>query len=326
MSDSRKKRPEWEKYCVGEPSTREGWVNVDCSPFDTVSHVTHVCDAFRIFEDRKLRANLVTDESKLNHTRTLVTWLSPNTYPYGSHFGTIAFEFDWNELVQDMKFYWIGPYRGMNGFRMLVTDNEPPVDLKEYRPEKDKGPLLHDGDNWYWNGKKFGQFLFDRDLLLDECKTVKFVSHHDDWCKKNATVCEEKGLLGHQAGAPLLARLISQGVIHGKTSSRRLFLKRGKLHKDAENAWGNIVRAFIRVETGGKVTSKDDTASPLVTAMLDRYGTKRKIKQLGSLFRSTEELELTLRIRIAKAFDILLENVTDSEGRLTFPGSESLKK
>jgi hypothetical protein len=38
------------------------------------------------------------------------------------------------------------------------------------------------------------------------------------------------------------------------------------------------------------------------------------LKQLGSLFRSIEELELTLRIRVAKAFDIPVENVTDFDG------------
>jgi hypothetical protein len=314
MTDSKKKRPEWEEYCVGEPSTRSDWINVNCCPFETVYHVAHVFDAFRILEDRRLRSTLVTDESKLNQTRCSVTWLSPNTWNNGSHFGNIAFAFDWKELIRGKKFYWIGPYR-TNGFRMFVTDDEPPVDLKEYRPGKDDGPLLHDigSSTWYWNGEKFGQFMFDGDLLLEECKTIKFVNHKDDSCKKSGRSCKEMGLLGHQAGAALLSRLIAQNVIHGKGSLRRLFLNRGKLHKDAEAAWGNILRAFIRVETTGKLTHKDEAASPLVTAMLDRYGTKRKIKQLGSLLRSTEELELTLRHRMAKAFDIPIENVTDSE-------------
>src|SRR5713226_2423137 len=125
MSDSRKKRPEWEDYRVGEPSTTPGWVNVNCSPFDTVYHVAHVCDAFRIFEDKRLRSTLVTDESKLNQTRCSVTWLSPNTWNNGSHFGNIAFAFDWQALIQGKRFYWIGgvPYRTKT-FRILIMDDE----------------------------------------------------------------------------------------------------------------------------------------------------------------------------------------------------------
>ncbi|HLJ27483.1 MAG TPA: hypothetical protein VKY85_12290 [Candidatus Angelobacter sp.] len=317
MSDWKRKRPEWEEYCVGEPSTRSDWINVNCCPFETVYHVAHVFDAFRIFEDRRLRATLVKDEDKLNKTRSSVTWLSPNTWSNGSHFGNIGFAFDWKELMQGKKFYWIGgmPYRTKT-FRILVTDDEPTVDLKQYRPEKDNGPLYHDtaSGTWYWNGETAGQFMFDGDLWLEECKAVSFVNHKDDSCKKNGRSCSDMGLQGHQAGAALLSRLIAQNVIHGKGSLRRLFLKGGKLHRDAEAAWGNILRAFNRVETVGKLTRKDEAASPLVTAMLDRYGTKRKIKQLGSLFRSTEELELALRIRVAKAFDIPVENVTDSGG------------
>ena len=49
------RKREWERCSVGEPSTKPNFTNPDCCPFDTVYHIAHVSDAFRIFEDRKIR-------------------------------------------------------------------------------------------------------------------------------------------------------------------------------------------------------------------------------------------------------------------------------
>lgn len=316
MPEPKKKRPEWEQYCVGEPSSTPNWTNTDCCPLDTVYHIAHVSDAYRIFEDRRIRATLVQDESKLNKTRSSVTWLSPNTWSNGSFYGNIRFEVDWRELIEGKKFYWVEAMKySPVAYRILITSDKPALDLELYRPEKDKGPLYYDSANdaWYCNRDLTGEFMLDEDLSLAECKTVEFENHHDRICKKEGSSCKDLGLERYQAGARLLSRLIAQNVIHAKGSLRRLFLDKGKLHADAEVAWGNILRAFNRLETTGKLTPKDDAASPLVTAMLDRYGRKRDIKRLGSLFRSSEELELTLRIRVSKTFDIPIENVTDSD-------------
>lgn len=148
-------------------------------------------------------------------------------------------------------------------------------------------------------------------VWLGECQTIAFENHHDRICKRRDGGCGQLGRERYGAGASLLSRLIGQGAL--TEPLRRLFLDKKKLHPEAERAWGCIVRSFCRVETNGHLTHKDDAASPIVTAMLDRYGTRRNIKQLGSLFRNSKELELTLRHRVAKAFGIPVENVTDSE-------------
>lgn len=318
MTASKKKRPEWEEYCVGEPSSNPDRFNVNCRPLKSVYHIAHVSDAYRIFEDRRLRATLVTDESKLKETRSSVTWLSPNIWFGGSFYGNIRFEFDWNELIQGKQFYWVEVmHYSIVAYRILITDREPVLDLDRYRPEKDKGPLQYDAENnaWYCNGDFTGEFMFDGDLWLAECKTVDFVNHHDRTCKKDGPTCKDFELVSHHAGAGLLSRLIGQNVIHKKNSLRRLFLneKEEALHSDAETAWGNILRSFGRIKTSGKLTHESEAASPLVAALLDRYGTGRDFKKLGSLFRNTEELELALRKRVASAFAIPLKNVTDSE-------------
>lgn len=309
-----KKRPEWEEYCVGEI----GDFSTTCRPFETVYHIAHVSDAYRIFEDRRLRATLVRDESKLNKTRSSVTWLSPNTWANGSFYGNIRFEFDWKDLIEGKQFYWVEvmPY-SPKAFRILVTDEKPALDLELYRPDKDNGPLYHDkkSDTWYWNGELTGEFMFDGDLRLKKCKTVSFDNHHHRTCKRDGSSCPDMKRDRYGAGAALLSQLIAQDVVHAGGLMGRLFLdeEQQKLHFDAEAAWGNIIRAFNRIKASGKLTNEDEVATPLVAAMLDMYGTGREFKKIGSLFRSTEELELTLRKRVAKAFDISLKNMTDSE-------------
>jgi hypothetical protein len=314
MSDSRKKRPEWEEYSVGEP----GDFSTTCRSFETVYHIAHVSDAFRIFEDRRLRATLVRDESKLKETRSSVTWLSPNTWANGSFYGNVRFEFDWKKLVQDKRFYWVEVMDySPKAFRILVTNEKPSLDLELYRPEKDDGPLYHDTDEdkWYWNGEMTGEFMLDGDLPLSECKTVSFDSHHHRTCKKDGPSCADMNRERYGAGAALLSRLIAQNVIYANGRLRRLFLneEEAALHFDAEASWGNILRAFNKIKTKGKLTHTDESAPPLLAAMLDMYGAGRDIKKIGSLFYSTDELELALRRLVAKALDMPLKNVTDSE-------------
>lgn len=311
------KKPEWEEYCVGE----SGEFSTTCRPFETVYHIAHVSDAYRIFEDRRLRATLVRDESKLNKTRSSVTWLSPNTWANGSFYGNIRFEFDWKDLIQDKKFYWVEVmHYSPKAFRILVTDEKPALDLERYRPERDKGPLYHDRENdtWYWNGEMTGEFMLDGDLPLSKCKKVSFDNHHHQTCKKDGRSCPDINRERSRAGAALLSRLISQNVIHGNLRLSRLFLdeEEERLHSDADAAWSRILHSFSRVKPSGKLTHENEAAPLFVEAMLDMYGAGRDIKDIkniGSLFRSGEELELTLRKQVAKALDIPLKNVPDSE-------------
>jgi len=53
-----------------------------------------------------------------------------------------------------------------------------------------------------------------------------------------------------------------------------------------------------------RLAYSDISASSLVTAMLDRFGTGRKVNELGLFFRSNEDLELAVRHEAAKAFGI----------------------
>ncbi len=63
------------------------------------------------------------------------------------------------------------------------------------------------------------------------------------------------------------------------------------------------------IQTTGRITQTNSPASPVVAAMLDRFGTDRSREELGSLFVSNEELELALRHRASEAFGIPVDKV-----------------
>jgi phosphatidylserine/phosphatidylglycerophosphate/cardiolipin synthase-like enzyme len=164
--EAKKDRPEWEDYSVGEPSSNPDRPNADCYPLETIYHIAHVSDAFRIFQDRRIRSTLVGDESKLKKTRSSVTWLSPNTWANGSFYGNVRFDFDWKKLVEGKRFYWVEAMKyAPVAYRILIAEQKPDLDLERYRPETDKGPLYYDSkhDKWYCNIDNLtGEFMLDQ--------------------------------------------------------------------------------------------------------------------------------------------------------------------
>lgn len=304
---------EWKQFAVGEPSAFDNRINVDCCPFETVSHVCHIHDAFRIFEDDEVRPSLVADESKLRSTRTSVTWLSPNTWVNGSRYGNISFNYNWSELIRGKNFYWVEAithYRPA-AFRILITDDSPAMVLKQYAPRKFEGPLAYDKARaiWYRNGKYTGEFMFDGALPLSACVSVTFERHHDRYCNQKPA-CSRLGEEGYKSGAMLLARLIGQHVISPqKPHLTQLFLENKRKSKhllpDAIRAWGHIIKSLrVSKDEAGTVTHKHPAALYLASAILDRWGSERTkgARTLSNLFRSSDELRHTLSERAARAF------------------------
>jgi hypothetical protein len=123
MKDPQRAHHEWSRYKVGTPSTLLNWTNPDCSPLDTVYHICHVDEAFRDFEDDRIWASLVRDESRLRKTRACVSWLSSNLWNAGSIYGNIRFNFDWKEVIDGRHFYWVEDMRMYSppAYRILVT-------------------------------------------------------------------------------------------------------------------------------------------------------------------------------------------------------------
>jgi len=313
------KRREWTAYSVGEPSTTRKWTNSDCQPFDTVYHITHVKDAFRYLEDGTAKSSLVWDESRLKDTRACVSWLSSNLWASGSLYGNIRFDFDWTQLVEGRKFYWVEAMKSYSptAYRILIAKKEPSIELEEYPVEKGDGPLWYDKTNdvWYRNGRLTGEFMVDSDLSLLDCKAVGFEHHHKVLCRKDGSRCVDLGEQGPLAGANLLARLIAQKTLYDNKPLRPLFLDGNTFNRSVGYAWNEILRSFDKVKTTGQMKHSDSVAGPIVLAMLDRFAAGRSLKELGALFRSNEELELALRHRAVAALGIPLGKVAGSEDK-----------
>src|SRR5882672_4970637 len=141
---NRKTKPEGYAYKVGKlPLGNSG--KDDCRPFGTVFYICHVEDAYRIFEDGRIRSSLVWDKSKLRNTRTCVSWASANTWAGGSIYGNIRFDFDWAELIEGKQFYWVEAIKYQpHAFRILVSENDhSPAGLARYDAESGDGPLFY---------------------------------------------------------------------------------------------------------------------------------------------------------------------------------------
>jgi len=121
---------EWQEFKVKK--TRKG-AEV-CSKLEEIFHVTHLEAAHRILVDGRLHAGLVFDESRLNKERILVNWLSPNYWHRGSRYGNVQFSFDFSQLIEGKRFYWVEVMRKYRpkACRILITDEEYTGRLEEY--------------------------------------------------------------------------------------------------------------------------------------------------------------------------------------------------
>lgn len=180
----------------------------------------HVPTARRIIEDRKITAGLVYDESRLNRSRVSVTWVSANTWAYGSIYGTVEFQFDWKPLVEGNKVYWVEAMEQYNpaAYRFLLTPREPNElgsgMVQPYDPTKDDGPLRKSGDKWYWNGNFTSEFMIADDLHLRQATGLAFVSHHPQFCRTFGTACADRkeNPTWDQTGGRILAYILAHKI------------------------------------------------------------------------------------------------------------------
>ena len=214
---------QWEFFKVGTPSRRKTWIEKSCEPFDTVYHVCHLDDAIRIIHDGSIRSSLIWDESRLNNTRTCVSWLSPNDWGNGSIYGNIQFNFNWIDIISNKNFYWVEAMHKYRppAYRILVTDSDySSQGLQQYDSTAGDGPIYFDDkqDTWYRNGKYTGEFLIDRDINLDECTSIEFIAHNKTKCKKYSSTCTFLKSYPPEIGA----RFISSMLISDIEPARRL--------------------------------------------------------------------------------------------------------
>jgi len=273
--------------------------------------VGHVDHALRIVADRKIRKGLVFDASKLNSERVLVVWLSPNHWADGFRYGTVAFTFDFADLVRDKKYYWVEAmtdYRPA-ACRILVTGEDHSGKLKVYDPTKRDGPWWYDraNDTHYYNGKFCLEFMVEADLSIDHASKVDFVTHHPNMCSVRRTSprsCPEHGLREGKGGALFLATAAARNVDLSPLS-KTLIEEEGKLSFTVKNALGWLILRFGSLAFTGEVRAGSDTGKAIARALLNAIaiGERSEAELMAALFRSEHSLMRAVTSVIAETLD-----------------------
>ena len=306
----------WKKFRVIRNNLH--YDNSECLPLVTIYHVAHVPTSVRIIEDKKIQANLVYDESRLNKERIRVVWLSPNDWVNGFRYGNVRFMFDWKTLVKNKKYYWI---ESMNytpeACRILITENNYNSKYDLYDPKIGNGPWWHDvsGDKHYWNGKYCLEIMLEGDIPFSYVNQVDFVTHHSRQCSISPSSCIFLGVSNREAGSQFVANIISRNIlinIPGFIDNINNKFKPSSILKLALNSL--LVRCNrVNISSWGNVTSTDRVSIPLARAIMGAYSRKdnKEFLSLSKMFCSRSDLETS----IAKVIAINM-GITDAKSLL----------
>lgn len=305
-----KKRPEWERYAFTIPKSKES-SDKDRLLLSKVYHVAHLPTVRRILEDRRLRAGLVSDESKLNRSRTCVTWLSAKKWPE-SIYGNVQFTFDWAKIIEDRQVYWVEAMTDYetHACRFLLTDRDMSKSkyVVPYNPKSDEGPLRKRKNKWYWNGQCTSQFMLEDDVFLRDCTDISFMSHHHSICRLYGPGCKYRTVPTQRMAGRVLAFLLSSDLHAVNTvlveeSQDGTRCPTSEVQQGASGIWwalGSRKKDFC----GG--IKRAAPRQSVLRGALALYSTERDqaARDLISLLHSQEVFEKALTEIIEEHFDI----------------------
>jgi len=299
-----KSPPEWRQFFIPRAFAR---------PLDTVSHVTHVHTSLDIIAAGRINPGLVFDKSRLNESRVLVVWLSPNDWSGagGFRYGNVRFSFDWKSIIRGKLFFWVESiaYR-TPACRILMTEADYSGTLKEYDPSTAQGPWIYDSqeDAHFWNGGYCLELMLEDPLYLYHLSHVDFVAHHPDFCSINRSTCKFMGEQTGPASGMFLAGLVSMGLdpAHLALTSTEAGPITPTLTLQLAFTW---LRAHILKNTTrgrGDLTPRHAAAAPVMKAIFFALYHRHDddIRHLSALFASRDSLEASCGTVIADYFHI----------------------
>lgn len=319
---SEEPRPKWHRYRIRIPGA--AWRHHrDGRLLTKVYHVAHVPDARRILEDKRVRTSLIYDESRLNRTRTCVSWASANTWVEGSIYGNVQFTFDWADIIRGRRVYWVEdmPDYSPPAYRLLLTDRDlsPGVsrNVIAYDPAVDKGPLREREGDWYWNDDYTSEFMIEDDLPLRLCRGVSFIRHRRDICRLHGCSCGDRTASEFMTGGRIMAFLLGSGVHSLDRTFRRPASMRSRLPLlDSVDVGIKGIRDALRDDRDRFVGGIRRAASSraVLRGALAHYGADR----------IDDACELVSQLASAQVFDDALEGVVNEhfgvEGWTFFSG------
>jgi len=292
--------PPWAAFAVGTPSTKSNWVEPDCVPLQTVSHVTHVKNALSIARAGRLKPDLVYDKSRLNDSRITVNWLSPNDWSMGFRYGNVRFVFDWAQIVavEKVKFYWVEAIDYQpKACRILVTRNDYDSDnrLVRYDPSLRTGPWWWDraNDTHYWNGKFCLEVMVEEGLGFRRCTRTDFVTHHLHQCCIDPKTCPDLGRSSESAGAEFLAALLAEEIPVARLKLAPLDDQPIATVSSLWSAWNHLWEKLKDAPHEGPLTTNDAAGEALLRAILGAFsrGNDSETRQLAALFASEPDFQ-----------------------------------
>jgi len=304
-------KKEWNKFCVGVPSSKKNFSNPDCVPFSTISHVSHIHSALSIIRKNHLSAGLVIDKSILNKERILVNWLSPNHWSDGFRYGNISFDFPIDDIFPNKNIYWIESIAyGIPACRILITDKEY-SSLREYDPNIGDGPWWYnkENDTHYFNGKFCVEFMYENNLEITDETKISFVGHHPQWCadnRNNPSNCEDLGLISSKAGSLFISKVISSSI----PINKKYFVKeeQEKPTIDFESACSTYLSKFYKIEKDitGKLRYNDSKSIPFARALFTSYANQNvdEFNLFASYFKSSDDIKKVSIILLCNHFNI----------------------
>jgi hypothetical protein len=304
---------EWTKYRVGPQSNSGRW-SPNCLPLTQIFHVAHIPTALRIVEDGCLRADLISDESKLKRRRIRVVWLSPNDWwgAGGSRYGNVRFSLDWESLILGKSVYWVETMKYRTpACRILLTDKDHDPILEPYDPATSGGPWRHDksDDTHHWNGDVCLELMYEGDIPLQAVSRVDFVKHHKDYCCIDLSRCAYKGFSDGKASGEFIARLIAtqQSIsLPGFTCTRKKVLWPEDLLDSATEELCQTAER-LRPTFQGTVDDTSRLAIPLVRAVAQaivRDPSGSDAMELATQFKTEKALLRAVVRTVADVFNI----------------------
>ncbi len=203
----------WKGYTIDSPDDIDDTSTGITTRFGCLYHTSHLSDALRIVEDRKISANLVRDKSLLNETRLCVVWTSPNTWYHGSMYGNVGFKVDFDEFLLGKYMYWVEIMKAYNpdAIRLVVSESKLSVDLPRIHPRKFGYPLYCDEDEQWFRLDKYNyEIMLTQDVRIATCSRIEFFDHHQSLCNKYSSRCSDLGMEDSTAREKFVAFTVSR--------------------------------------------------------------------------------------------------------------------
>jgi hypothetical protein len=276
-----------------------------------VTHTTHVPQAVDIIRKGNITAGLVYDESILRRHRIRVVWVSPNYWHNGFRYGTVQFEFNFRDLLEEMQAYYVETAEyNTPAPRILLTDRDRGNLLAPYDPKKRDGPWWHQGDpgKHYFNNRYTLELMLEADVDISLARKINFVTHHDQFCsvhRNNPKACNELGCQSSRAGAYFVARIVGE-----KLGSKiiTLLTEDSAPSSTLRSAWSSLETRLRRLvtEQAGRMKADHDSAGAVSRALLRAYGARdtKDLKALGALFKSKEAMMEAVQATVESAFEL----------------------